>query len=64
MTLDRRFQRAKITKIGTAFELRVTYSYYSLYEYEEVSVHTSLQQAKDRLLIERCGSNLIIDAAA
>lgn len=59
--LDKRFIRAIIKKIGQAFELRITYSYYGMYEYDVVFVCQSLQEAKDRLLTERCAGCLTID---
>ena len=61
MPMDKQFIKAKITKVGSAYSCRITYSYYSLYYYEVVYVLASLQEAKNKLLDDRCGGKLVID---
>lgn len=62
MTLDKRFISATISQLanGQAWELRINYSYYGLYEYDEVHVYQSLDDAKNRLLIERTGGRIVV----
>ena len=52
--LARRYIKAMINERHGVWELRITYSYYSLYEYVETYVCRSLKEAKDRLILERC----------
>jgi hypothetical protein len=59
--LERRFVRAEIKqRTPQCFKLTITYSFYSLYDFSEVFVYKSLQEAKDRLITERCHANLTI----
>lgn len=61
MPLDRQFVKAEIEKRNeTCYILTVFYSWYWFVEYKVVSVHPSLQVAKDALLIERSRDHLKI----
>lgn len=61
MVLAKQFVTADICEtLPNIWVLTITYSYYGLYQYTSVSTHNSLQKAKDRLLAERCGTNLRI----
>jgi hypothetical protein len=65
MTLARRFVKALINELKQGvWELRITYSYYSLYEFEERYICDSLEEAKNKLLSLRCPDILVIDRNA
>ncbi len=64
MPLDRRFVDAKIEQQNTdTWVLTITYSFYTFYNFDDVRVFPTLEQAKNKLLIERCPNLLIIDEA-
>jgi hypothetical protein len=52
--LARRYVKAIIKELHGVWELRITYSYYSLYEYVDSFICRSLKEAKNRLILERC----------
>jgi hypothetical protein len=61
MPLARRFIKADIAEqFINCWKLKITYSYYSLYTFEEIFMCSSLKSAKDKLVIERCGDCLRI----
>jgi hypothetical protein len=65
MTLAKRFVKALINELKEGvWELRITYSYYSLFEFEERFICNSLEEAKNKLLTERCPDILVIDRNA
>lgn len=53
--LSRQFVRASIVTQKTLFIVRCTWSWYYLYEYEDVSVHDTMELAKAHLIKLRCG---------
>jgi hypothetical protein len=62
MPLDKRFVSSRITQLsnGQAWELRITYSYYGLYNYDITHVYASLEEAKNKLIIERTAGHVVI----
>ena len=61
MPMDKRFIKATISQESGAYVVRITYSYYSLYNYEYSKIFSSSAEAKDFLLYERCNGSLKID---
>ncbi len=56
MTLDRQFVRACIEeKMPNVWSATITYSYYSLYNFEEQFISPTLKGAERWVLEERCG---------
>jgi hypothetical protein len=51
--LEKRFIKASIRHTAGAWKLSATYSYYSLYEFTDVFIYSSLQECKERLILER-----------
>ena len=61
MVLAKQFVRASITELrANVWEVKVVYSYYSLYTYEVIHIADSLNAAMRWLLEERCGESLQI----
>lgn len=60
--MDKRFVKAVICELagGNAWSLRITYSFYGLYEYCEVWVYKTQLECERRLSIERCRGYLTI----
>ena len=59
--LERAFQSAEIKQVNNScYKLTIKYSYYGLYDYSDVFVYKTLQETKDRLIIERCHGHINI----
>ena len=64
MTLARQFVKAEINElIANTWQLLITYSYYGLYQYSEAFIFTNMNEAVQKLAIERCGGALRITDA-
>ena len=56
------FISSKIEKINeTSYKLTIKYSYFGLYYYDEVFVYSSLDEARNKLLDERCYDKLVVN---
>ena len=55
------FVKAKIMQKKSLFVACITWSYYGLYHYDEMSVHESLIEAQEHLLKLRCDGKLILE---
>ena len=62
--LEKRFLYASITGINqNAWVLKITYNFYGLYNYDETFTFGSIEEAKNKLILERCHNNIqILDA--
>ena len=60
MAWSRMFIKAKIIKKKTLFCAIITYSYYGLYHYDDMSIHDSIEEAKAHLLAVRCDGHLVV----
>lgn len=61
MPLESRFQKAEINMISnTAYKLTIWYSFYNIYNYTEVFVYPTLDEAKHKLILERCHNEIKI----
>lgn len=59
--LSKQFISANITElIENSWHLVITYSYFSLYQYTEAFVYPKLEDAINKLAVERCGGALRI----
>ena len=60
--LDQRFEKASIQemKTGTAWILKITYSYYGLYSYTDCFVYDSMEKCIRKLMLERCHNTIEI----
>ena len=59
--LDRRYESAEIRQVADqTWVLKIMYSYYSLFSFTETFVVNSLQDAKDKLILERTHGKLVI----
>lgn len=56
--LSRMFVKARIEQRQSVFCVIITWSYYGLYHYDELSVHNSLHDATEHLLTVRCNGCL------
>lgn len=57
--LDKQFVSSEITeRLPDVWQIKVVYSYYGLYNFEQVFIEASLDKALHRLLVERCGNRL------
>ena len=64
MPLEERFVSASIKEVApSVWKAILTYSYYGLYEFKKVYVYKSLQECKDRVLIQRCPGIIIVDVS-
>jgi hypothetical protein len=54
-SMDRQFIKASIVTQKGLFICRCVWSWYGLYEYEDVSIHNSDEEAKSYLIKLRCG---------
>ena len=61
--LEKQFISAKIKGINsTSWKLRIFYSYYGVSNFDETFVYQSLNEAKTKLILERCHNQIqIID---
>jgi hypothetical protein len=55
---SRMYISTKIKKIKDLFVVTITYSYYGLYHYDEMSIHESLAEANKHIIDSRCGSHI------
>jgi hypothetical protein len=61
MPLESRFQKAEINMISnTAYKLTIWYSFYNIYNYTDVFVYPTLDEAKHKLILERCHNEIKI----
>ena len=59
--LDRRYIKSKIyQKSETTWVLKIEYSYYSIFNFVETFICSTLEESKDKLIEERTHGNLII----
>jgi hypothetical protein len=62
MVLSQGFVEASITEEKpNSWVVRIVWSYYGISQWEECTVHTDINQAKDYLLARRCPQLKIID---
>ena len=59
--LSRIYINSKITKVGGSYKLDIQYSYYYIMNYNEVYVFQTLQEAKDKLIHERCHGRISVE---
>lgn len=59
--LSRMFVSANIKAQNNIFIVRITYSYYGIYHYDDVTTHETLESAKDHVLTKRCGGHLVVE---
>ena len=61
MTLARQFVKAEILEVvsGT-FKLEITYGYYGLFTFTESFIYNTLNEAVNKLAVERCNGHLRI----
>ncbi len=62
MVLARGYISSTIIEAAGVWTLRIQFSYYGISTYEEVSVHTTLIEAKNHLLLVRCPNLQVIDS--
>ena len=55
---SRQFIKAKIEEKKGLFVATITYSYFGLYYYNEVTVSETIQEAEKLLLKERCSGKI------
>ena len=60
-TLSKMFVKARIEERGGLFCAVITWSYYGLYHYDEVSIHSSIHEATEHLLKIRCNGCLSLE---
>ena len=61
MTLARQFISSEISEqFPNCWRLEIKYSYYNLYTFVETFMLSSLNSAKNKLIIERCGDRIRI----
>ena len=63
MALGRQFIRADVKEIKTnVWRITMRYSYFSIYEFEEVFIESNIAEAIKKIAFERChGSLQILD---
>jgi hypothetical protein len=59
--VNRMFVSASIKTQNSIYIVRIKYSFYGLFHFEEISTHTSLESAKEYILHERCSGHLSIE---
>jgi hypothetical protein len=59
--LSRMFVKANIKAHNSIFIVRITYSCYGLYHFDEISTHETLTESKEHVLKQRCGGHLIVE---
>ena len=59
--LSKMFVKARIEQRQGLFCAVITFSYYGLYHYDEVSIHNTLQEATEHLLKIRCNGCLSLE---
>lgn len=59
--LSRQFVKAKIQEKKGLFIAIITYSYYGIYWYDEISIHDTLELATSHLLRIRCQGLLVLE---
>lgn len=60
-TLSKMFVKARIEKRKELYCAILTFSFYGLYHYDEVTIHETLEMATAYLLRERCSGHLSLD---
>ena len=60
MALNRMFVKARIEERSGIYVAVITYSFYGVYHYDEVSVHDNLNDATEHLLKQRCNGSLTL----
>jgi hypothetical protein len=60
-TLSKMFVKCRIEQRKQLYCAIITYSFYGLYHFDEMSVHETLEQATAHLLRERCSGHLSLD---
>ncbi|MHA2252741.1 MAG: hypothetical protein ACXAD7_20425 [Candidatus Kariarchaeaceae archaeon] len=59
--ISKMFISASIKTQNSVFIVRIKYSFWGLYYFEEISTHTTLETAKEHILTERCGGHLVVE---
>jgi hypothetical protein len=60
-TLSKMFVKARIEERSGLFCAVITWSYYGLYHYDEVSIHSNINEATEHLLKIRCNGCLSLE---
>ena len=58
--LEKQFIESSIRQIGGSYKLEIVYKYYGLYLYTDVFCYKTLNEAKDKLILERCHQRIKI----
>ena len=59
MPMDKQFISSDVCEtLPGVWSIKITYSYYGLYNFEVCFIESSLERALHRLLTERCGNRL------
>lgn len=52
------FVKCSVTKVLSVYSVKITYSYYGVYNFHETTVHASLEAANAYILEERCSGRI------
>lgn len=55
------FVSTKVKKIKNLYTVKITYSYYGIYYFDELSVHETLELANQHIINARCGNHIAYD---
>ena len=61
MALSKMFVKCRIQKKKELYCAIITYSFYGLYHFDEVTIHETMELATAYLLRERCSGHLSLD---